>query len=85
MAMKFELADTSPEMMAVWIGMLRELTPAQKLKHVFEQIDLISALALNDIRKEHPGISEQAAMRELAARRYGRELAELAYPAEQVG
>ena len=80
MAMKFELADTSPEMMEVWIGLMRELRPAQKLSVVFEQIDFMGEFALKDIRRQNPDISEVSALRELAARRYGRETANLVFP-----
>lgn len=85
MAMKFELADTSPEMMEVWISLLRQLTPDQKISFVFEQIEFMGSLTLSDIRKKNPGISESAALRELATRRYGRELAERVYPSEPAG
>ncbi len=40
----------------------------------------MNALAMKEIEREHPGISEYDALRELAARKYGRELAERAYP-----
>lgn len=78
--MRFELADTSPEAMKVWIEALRRLSPGRKLQLVLEQVDFMNALAMREIEREHPGISEYDALRELAARKYGRELAERAYP-----
>ena len=73
-------ADTSPEAMKVWVEALRRLPPGRKTALVFEMVDFMTALALGDIRRSQPGISEYDALRELAARRYGRELAEKAYP-----
>lgn len=79
--MSMRPADTSPEAMKVWIDALRRLPPGRKVEFVFEMIDFHASLAMKAIEREHPGISEYDALRELAARRYGRELAEKAYPA----
>ncbi|MFN7937027.1 MAG: hypothetical protein U0R19_27135 [Bryobacteraceae bacterium] len=73
-------ADTSPEAMEVWVEALRRLPPGRKIEFVFEQIDFMAARAMGEIERSNPGISEYDALRELAARRYGRELAEKAYP-----
>lgn len=76
-------ADTSPEAMQVWIEALRRLPPGRKVELVFEQVEFIASLAMKSIERENPGISEYDALRELAARRYGRELAEKAYPRDR--
>lgn len=78
-------ADTSPEAMRVWIDALRRLQPGRKVEYVFEMGDFHASPAMKPIERENPGISEYDALRELAARGYGRELAEKAYPAVAEG
>ncbi|MFN0106522.1 MAG: hypothetical protein ACKV2U_31070 [Bryobacteraceae bacterium] len=78
--MKFELADTSPEMMEVWIECARRLTPGQRLEQVFEQIEFGDTLLISEIRKMHPSYSDYDVRRELALRKYGEDLAYLAFP-----
>ncbi len=78
--MKFELADTSPEMMEVWLECARRLTPSQRLEQVFEQIEFGNTLILSEIRRTNPSYSDEDARRELALRKYGRDLADLAFP-----
>jgi len=80
MAMKLELADTSPEMMEVWLKCARRLTPGQRLEQVFEQIEFGDTLLLSDIRKMNPSYSDYDLRRELALRKYGEDLANIAYP-----
>jgi hypothetical protein len=80
----YQLADTDPEAMEVWLGALRRLTPGEKMRLVLEMIEFGHQLAVRQIREERPGISEHDMLRELATRRYGRELAERAYPLDRV-
>ena len=80
MSAPYQVADTDPQAMEVWLDALRRLTPGEKLRLVLEMIEFTHQLALRQIRAEHPGIGERDMLRELAARRYGRELAERAYP-----
>lgn len=80
MTAKYELADTDPEVMKVWIELLRKLTPGEKLARTFEMIEFMHSIALSQIRKEHPEYSERDVLREIATRRYGRELALEVYP-----
>ena len=72
--------DTGPRAREVWLEALRKLTPGEKLRLVFERIDFMHHAAVRQIQKQYPGISELDMLRELATRRYGRELAERVYP-----
>ena len=79
----FQLADTDPRVMDVWVEYLRKLTPGDKFQLVMELNESMHLSAVMQIRKERPGISETDLLRELATRRYGRELAEKVYPRAQ--
>jgi hypothetical protein len=70
--------DTDPRAMEVW----GRLSAGEKLRMIFEGIELTRQLAVRQIHEEFPGISERDMLRELATRRYGSELAERAYPRE---
>lgn len=76
----YELADTDPTARRVWIEALRRLTPGEKIGLVFDMITFMHDVASRQIRREHPEYSEHDVLRELVARRYGRELAVRAYP-----
>ena len=77
----YELADTEdPKARQAWLEALRALTPERRLTLVLEMIGFMHHAAVGQIRLEHPGIGERDLLRELATRRYGRELAERAYP-----
>jgi hypothetical protein len=80
MAQAYELSDTDPRAMEVWLEALRRLTPGEKLKLVFEMMDFMHQAAIRQIQKEHPGIAERDMLRMIAARRYGQELADRVYP-----
>lgn len=66
--------------MQVWLEALRRLTPRDKLRLVLEMIEFTHQLAVRQIRDEYPGITESDMLRALATPKYGRELAERAYP-----
>lgn len=76
----YELADTDPAVMEVWLEALRKLTPGEKLGLVFGMMEFMHDLAARQIRAEHPEWTEWDVLREIAARKYGRELADQAYP-----
>lgn len=80
MSAPYKVDDTDPQAMQVWLEALRRLTPGEKMRLVLEMIEFTHQLALRQIREQHPGISERDMLRELATRRYGRDLAERAYP-----
>jgi hypothetical protein len=80
MTAPYQVADTDPQAIEVWLDALRRLTPGEKMRLVLEMIEFTHQLALRQIREECLGISERDMLRELATRRYGRELAERAYP-----
>ncbi len=80
MKVPYQLADTDPHEMAVWIDAVRRLTASDKVRLVFEMIEFTHLLAIRQIKEQYPGISERDMLRELAARRYGTELAEEVYP-----
>ena len=80
---RYELADTHPRAMEVWLEALRALTPGEKLRLVFELNGFMHNAAVRQIRNQYPGIADYDMLRELASRRYGQELAERAYPRPQ--
>ena len=71
-------ADTDLD--KVWVDVLRQIPPGRKTTLVFEMVEYVGPVMMDEIRRENPGINEYDALRELAAWRYGRELAENAYP-----
>ena len=80
MSPKYELADTDPKAMEVWIELLRALPPGKKLECVFSMIDFMHYIALPQIQKQYPAYSEREVLHELARRRYGGEIADHVYP-----
>jgi hypothetical protein len=74
--------DTSPEMEAVLIGLLRKRTPAQKLMSLVGLRDLAKRLILNNLRSQFPQASEREIFYQLNVRCFGRELAGRAFSTE---
>ncbi|MCI0698503.1 hypothetical protein L0337_41705 [candidate division KSB1 bacterium] len=68
--------DTSPEMEAVLIGLLRKRTPAQKLMSLVGLRDLAKRLIFSDLRSRYPQASERELRHRLNIRRLGREMAD---------
>jgi hypothetical protein len=66
--------DTSPEMEAVLIGLLRKRTPQQKLKSMMGLRDLATRLILSNLRSQNPQASESELQHQLNIRRVGREV-----------
>jgi hypothetical protein len=73
--------DTSPEMEAVLIGLLRKRTPAQKLMSMVGLRDLAKRLILNNLHSLFPQASEREISYQLNVRCFGRELADRAFSA----
>ncbi len=68
--------DTSPEMEAVLIGLLRKRTPQQKLASMMGLRDLAKRLMLNNLRSQFPQATERELYYQLNVRCFGRELTE---------
>lgn len=68
--------DTSPEIEAVLIGLLRQRTPEQKLRGMMGLRDLSKRLILGRLRSQYPGASEQELHHQLNLRRHGYETSE---------
>lgn len=68
--------DTSPEMEAVLIGLLRKRTPEQKLMSMTGLRDLSKRLILGRLRSQYPNASEQELHQRLNVRRLGQEVSD---------
>ena len=68
--------DTSPEMEAVLIGLLRKRTPEQKLSSMMGLRDLAKRLIFSDLRSRYPQAGEHELQYQLNIRRLGREMAD---------
>lgn len=80
MAAPYQLSDTDPAAMEAQLAALRKLTPGDKFALVLGMIEMLHDATARQIRAEHPEFDERDVLREIATRRYGRELAERAYP-----
>jgi hypothetical protein len=67
--------DTSPEMEAVLIGILRKRTPEQKLRSLVGLRQLAKQLILSDLRSRYPQATERELYHKLYIRRLGQEMA----------
>ncbi len=72
-------ADTTPEAQAILDARWRAMAPAEKAQVVDELTAACTTLALAGIRLQNADLSPDGVLRELAARRYGRGLADEAY------
>ena len=73
------LTDTTPEVHALQIQLLRETPVWRKLELMTGLIDMTRALALSSLRADHPTATEAELHRLLADRLLGRELATAVY------
>jgi hypothetical protein len=71
--------DTSPEMEAVLIGLLRKRTPQQKLASMMGLRDLAKRLMLNNLRSQFPQATENELRYQLNLRCFGRVLTDQAF------
>ena len=73
------MADTDPKALEVYIRLHREMTPAERLRRVFEMGELVQSLQTADVRKSYPNADEREVFLRVAARRLGRDLMIKAY------
>lgn len=76
----YQLGDTDSAAIEAWLAALRKLSPGDKFALVLGMIEMLHDATARQIRAEHPEFDERDVLREIAVRRYGRELAERAYP-----
>ena len=74
-----EFQDTDPAAMEVWIELLREKTPGEKLALTFELTDLAMEMARAGERLRHPHASEREVFLRAASRWLDRDLMIRAY------
>ncbi len=77
-------ADTSPEAWQVWLGLIRKMTPAERLQRTFEFSALVRNLAESTLRREYPAASEREIFLRAARQRLGPELFSRVYDREPI-
>ena len=60
-------ADTTPEVMQVWLEHLRNMTPGGKIATVFELIRFARDMAAAGVRSRHPNADEREVFLRVAA------------------
>ncbi|MBV6506143.1 MAG: hypothetical protein ILNGONEN_01714 [Syntrophorhabdaceae bacterium] len=83
MNMRTLAEDTSPEMEAVLIGLLRKRTPAQKLRSMMGLRELATRLMLNNLRSHSPQATADELQYGLNVRRWGQEISDRIFWARQ--
>lgn len=71
--------DTQPEAERVLFDFYRRMTPAEKVRIMFDLVRVGDESALAEIRSRHPGCSEHEAHLRLASKKYPRDLMIRAY------
>ena len=71
--------DTSPEAWHVLIGILRAMSPQQRLERTFELSDFIREVCASGIRRQYPNASEREVFLRLTQRMLGSELFQKVY------
>jgi hypothetical protein len=74
-----ELTDTSPEIDALQLKLLRQASPARKLELLAQVNDTVRALALSGLRTRHPDDPSEIIQRRLADLILGAEVAKKVY------
>jgi hypothetical protein len=67
-------ADTSPEAWKVLIGLLRKMSPSEKLQRTLEYSDMIRKFAEAGMRQRHPNADEREIFLRMARQNLGSEL-----------
>ena len=67
------LDDTDPESRKLYIQLLREMTPAQKLARIFDLCEFQQRLQYASVRSLYPQASEEEVFLRVAARRLDRD------------
>ena len=71
--------DTSPEAWRVFIGILRKMTPAERLHRTLEYSDFIRGVCEAGVRQAHPAADEREVFLRTAQRCLGSELFRTVY------
>jgi hypothetical protein len=74
-----EFSDTDPRAMEVWLNLLRQKTPGERIAMVFELTDFAIAMAESGVRARYPEASEREIFLRAAALRLPRDLMIRAY------
>ena len=74
-----EFTDTDPRVMEVWLGVLREKTPGERMSIAFDLTDFALRMAETGVRANHPQASEREIFLRCAALRIPRDLMIRAY------
>jgi len=74
-----EFSDTDPRVMEVWLDLLRQKTPGERIAMVFELTDFAIAMAESGVRARYPEASEREIFLRAAALRLPRDLMIRAY------
>jgi hypothetical protein len=74
-----EFTDTDPRAMEVWLRVLREKTPGERIAIAFDLTDFALRMAESGVRANHPGASEREIFLRSAALRIPRDLMIRAY------
>jgi hypothetical protein len=77
--------DTSPEAWKVLIGLIRQMSPEERLARAFQYSAFVRAIVESGVRSAYPGASEREIFLRCAKRRLGAELFSKAYPDELPG
>ena len=75
--------DTSPEMEAVLIGLLRKRTPQQKLMSMMGLRELATRLISSNLRSQYPQAHEHEIQHQLNVRRLGQEISDKLFLAQK--
>ena len=71
--------DTSPEAWEVYVRLIRQMTPEQRLLRACDLSGMVRQLALAGIRQRHPNASDDGVRKRFAAITLGPELARKVY------
>lgn len=74
-----EFADTDPRAMEMWLGVLRQKTPGERMKLALDMSDLAIRIAESGVRARYPGASEREIFLRTTALRLPRDLMIRAY------
>ncbi len=65
--------DTDPKALEVFLQLHREMTPGQRVAHIFEMVAFAEGLQRSSVRSMYPDASEREVFLRVAARRLDRE------------
>jgi hypothetical protein len=82
--MAAEVIDTDPDVRRRQLDQLRAMTPTDRVALADRLSQDVTLLAIAGIRADHPDATPAQIRHELASRRFGRSLADAAYPHDAV-